>query len=286
MMSQKIVSFKKYHGIGNHFVVLEESAMPKGRNALIDFCKAICNPHTGVGADGVLISSKLDRFVFQMRIINPDGSEPEMCGNGVRCFVKYLLDTGQIKDKDSIVINTLAGDIKPQVKENNNIQAQIEVNMGEPKLSPVDIPVQSDQDIYINQEIKVLSEVLLVTGVSMGNPHAVVFVDDLETFPFNRLGPALSSHSLFPNQCNAEFVQVLSNHEAKMQVWERGAGPTKACGTGACAVLVAGILTKRLGETATIYLPGGPLKISWKGVGHSVFMSGSATFVFSGEYSL
>jgi len=283
-MSRKVVSFKKYHGIGNHFIVLEETSMPQDRDALTDLCKALCNPFTGIGADGVLMASKLDHHSFQMRIINPDGTEPEMCGNGIRCFVKYLLDTDQIKQEDSIVIDTLAGPIKPRVQENNNQEALIEVDMGAPQLSSVAIPIKSEQKDFINQELKILDQAHLVTAVSMGNPHAVVFVDELEAIDFNALGPELSSHASFPNQCNAEFVQILSKTEAKMRVWERGAGPTKACGTGACAVLVAGVLTQRLEERATIHLPGGPLTISWEGVGASVMMTGPAAFVFSGEY--
>lgn len=283
----KHVHFAKYHGIGNDFILLESANLPKEEIALKQLAIRLCDRNKGIGADGLLIASYPNGFTAKMRIINADGSEPEMCGNGLRCFAKYLLDQGRVSLQDKMVIDTLAGPIKPEIVEDRGALAQVKVDMGSPVLERADIPVAGPgAGPVIKETIEVLGHDFQFTGVSMGNPHAVVFVDDLATLDFEALGPIFESHPKFPNKVNTEFVEVLNAQEARMKVWERGSGPTLACGTGACAILVAGVLNDLLDRQALIHLPGGDLEIAWPDDAGPVWMSGPAEKVFEGAFDI
>ena len=246
---------------------------------------AICDRNFGVGADGVIFVLPPDNSEAQctMRIYNSDGSEPEMCGNGIRCMARYFaaLEGEQVAEQTT---STLAGLIRPNLLP----QGGVRVDMGEPILVgsqvPTTLPADTDGRV-IRAPIEVNGEELHVTCISMGNPHAILFVEDLEALDFEVLGPALESHPAFPARANIEFVQVLSRTHLKMKVWERGAGPTLACGTGACALLVAAVLEGRADRACTVTLPGGDLLIEWH-ENNRLDMTGPAEFVFSGEIAV
>lgn len=274
------LSFAKYQGTGNDFLMVDGldglPALDWGA-----FARRWCDRHYGVGADGVILVLRGESAPFAMRVINADGSEPEMCGNGLRCFVRYLADRG-LAPTGPFPVETGAGTLRPEVLEGG----QVRVDMGHPILSRARIPMSGPADEQVVDEpIAVGAESFLVTAVSMGNPHAVIFVPDVEAVPLAEWGPPLETHPAFPARTNVEFTQVIDRHTARMRVWERGAGPTLACGTGACATLVAGVLTGRLDREATIHLPGGPLAIAWREDG-SILMTGAAEFVFTGELPL
>ena len=284
-----ILSFSKMHGCGNDFIVVNalESAVQTqlSKVSLSSLAKRVCNRQFGIGADGLILLLPSKTEDCRMQIINSDGSEPEMCGNGIRCLAKFAQDEGLIAS-DDFSIETLAGPIIPSIISKEGAVSMVKVDMGAPILERSSIPVAGEiPGPVINEAITVLSQDFHFTGVSMGNPHAVVFVDQLDTLDLAVLGPLFESHEAFPEKVNTEFVQVYSRAHAAMKVWERGAGATLACGTGACAILVAGVLTDRLDREATISLPGGDLKIDWAGDGASVFMTGPAEQVFSGSYT-
>jgi len=272
------------HGLGNDFVVIEGGSF----QAQEDYAKlavAVCDRHFGVGADGLIITGPDTECDVFMRIFNSDGSEPEMCGNGIRCVAKYVWERGLV-DKPSFSVRTLAGPILPEVIIENGKVARVKVDMGEPILSPRQIPVDLDGERALGCKLEAAGKEFIITAVSMGNPHAVVFVDDLNQVPLAEWGPALENHPLFPRRTNVEFVQVQNPQEMRMKVWERGAGETLACGTGACATLVAGALTGQTGRQALIHLPGGDLFIEWSDSTNRVFMTGGATEVFEGQWKL
>jgi len=272
------MQFTKMHALGNDFVLLDI------REAEVDNLPAmsqwLCNRRFGVGADQVLLLADSDRADYRMIIYNADGSEVEMCGNGIRALSKYIWDRG-LSEKETLEIETLAGIIKPK-REGELIR----VDMGVPELDGKKIPTNMDGRI-IDQPMKVIDREFLVTCVSMGNPHAVIFVSDLERCPVHKYGPAIETRTtVFPNRTNVEFAEVKSRDEINMRVWERGAGETLACGTGACATAVASMLKGLVDRRVTIHLRGGELIIEWAGEGQSVFMTGPATTVFEGELSI
>ncbi|MFN3429434.1 MAG: diaminopimelate epimerase [Candidatus Sericytochromatia bacterium] len=272
--------FAKYQGTGNDFLLID------GLKGLPDvdwaaFARRWCDRHYGVGGDGVILVLEGQSAPFAMRVINADGSEPEMCGNGLRCFVKYLADRG-LAPMGPFDVETGAGTLRPEVLPDGRVR----VEMGAPILERSRIPMAGPEAAQVVEEpIAVGAESFLVTAVSMGNPHAVIFVPDAGAVPLAEWGPALERHPSFPARTNVEFTEVLNRREARMRVWERGAGPTLACGTGACATLVAGVLTGRLDREATIHLPGGPLAIAWP-EGGPIVMTGAAEAVFEGELPL
>lgn len=272
--------FAKYQGTGNDFMMVD------GLDGLPEldwgeFARRWCDRHYGVGADGVILVLRGRTAPFAMRVINADGSEPEMCGNGLRCFVRYLADRG-LAPTGPFPVETGAGTLRPEVLAGG----QVRVDMGHPILARARIPMSGPAaEQVVDEPIAVGTESFLVTAVSMGNPHAVIFVPDVDAVPLAEWGPPLESHPAFPARTNVEFTQVLDRHTARMRVWERGAGPTLACGTGACATLVAGVLTGRLDREATIHLPGGPLAIAWREDG-AIVMTGAAEAVFTGELPL
>jgi diaminopimelate epimerase len=274
------VPFTKMHGIGNDFIVIDGRAgMPgKGDGELGSLSRRLCDRRFGIGADQILILDNSERADFRMRIFNADGSEVEMCGNGIRCFAKYIWDR-KLSGKDVLEIETAAGIIKPEKSG-----ALVKVDMGTPVLDGRQIPVDLDgliQDYPLTIEDKTFN----ITCVSMGNPHAVIFVDDVDGFDVKRYGPRIESHKLFPRKVNVEFAQVLDPQTVSMRVWERGAGETMACGTGASAVAVAANLKGMVQNKVTIKLLGGDLLIELDEGGH-VSMTGPAEEVFEGQIPL
>lgn len=271
--------FVKMHGLGNDFVIFEWEEL-QGVKDIASFSKRVCDRHFGVGADGVILVAPSDRAPFAMRIFNADGSEAEMCGNGIRCFAVYLWKRGRVADRE-FPVDTKAGIIVPQIKERNGKLA-VRVNMGKPRLGASSIPINVDAEQVVDYPLQVGGKTFLLTAVSMGNPHAVIF--DLPE-EWGKIGEKIEKHSLFPHKTNVEFVKVRNRKEALVKVWERGVGPTLACGTGACAVLVAGVLKGVLDRETQIHLPGGTLLVSWPDNQSDVFMEGPAEEVFEGKLS-
>lgn len=274
-------NFSKWHGLGNDFVIvngLEEKIDNYNEMAI-----KVCDRHFGIGADGLVIILPSQIADFQMRIFNSDGSEAEMCGNVTRCIARYVFEYG-LTNKKRITLETKAGIIKPELIFVDDVLSTIRVDMGEPRLKRGEIPMAG------NANEQIINEVLLVDGVeyritcvSMGNPHCILFVDDITSIDLCSLGPKIETHAVFPKKTNVEFVQVLSKQSLRMRVWERGAGITMACGTGTCATLVAAVLNGKTDRQATVELDGGELLVEW-GLDNHIYMSGPAVEVFRGQY--
>ncbi|TAF17740.1 MAG: diaminopimelate epimerase, partial [Nostocales cyanobacterium] len=249
------IEFTKYHGLGNDFILIDNRS---SLTPVITPEKAIkmCDRHFGIGADGVIFALPGQKGTdYSMRIFNSDGSEPEMCGNGIRCLAVFLTELEGInRTKDFYTIHTLAGTITPQLTDDG----QVKVDMGQPRLLAQEIPTTlapTDSKV-INIPLEVADNTWNITCVSMGNPHCITFVDDVAAIPLESIGPKFEHHSVFPQRTNTEFIQIVNRNYLKMRVWERGAGITLACGTGACASLVAGVLNDKCDRTAIIELPG------------------------------
>lgn len=270
------------HGTGNDFVVLDGRTANQDWNTL---ATTLCNRHFGIGADGILVVSSSHRADFQMRMFNPDGSEAEMCGNGIRCFTKYVIDEGLSPvGADSLTIETLAGIHNVTIQAANGKVASVRVGMGRPRLRPEEIPISLPGDRVFNHPLLIDGHAIEITGVSMGNPHAVAFVSQpIEQWPLATVGPLVENHSLFPNRTNFEVVTVIDEEHLAARVWERGAGATLACGTGACAIAVAANLHGLTKDTVDIKLPGGHLQIEWDGSGE-VWLEGPTELVFRGVW--
>lgn len=272
--------FTKWQGCGNDFVLFDCR-----QEAPADYAKLaqqVCDRHYGVGADGILVVLPSDCADFRMRIFNTDGSEAEMCGNGIRCFARYIYDFG-LTDKTCFTVETGAGVLVPEIILENGQVTGVKVDMGEPHLLGEEIPVTGfDGQRVIDKPLTVDGKTYRMTAVSMGNPHCVIFVDDAENFPIYELGRQFESHALFPKKTNTEFVEVKDRRHVRMRVWERGAAVTLACGTGSCATVVAGILNDKLDREAEVQLDGGRLIVKWAENNH-VFMTGPAELVFSGK---
>ncbi|HHV63895.1 MAG TPA: diaminopimelate epimerase [Peptococcaceae bacterium] len=274
------MDFIKMHGLGNDFICLDHFVFPSEMD-YGELARRLCHRQFGIGADGLIVVLPSSQADARMRIFNPDGSEPEMCGNGIRCFARYIYDAGYVP-KEELSVETLAGILTVKLKlEGKKVQC-VTVNMGEPCLDPAKIPVLTGSALAVEKEIEVAGRKLTFTGVSMGNPHCVVFVKDFAQLDFKTLGPALENHSLFPKKTNVEFTRVDNRREITVKVWERGAGPTLACGTGACAAVVAAVLEGRTEREVTVHLPGGDLQIVW-GENNQVLMTGPAVYVFRGS---
>ncbi len=274
--------FTKMHGLGNDYVYVDlfRDRLSGEPDVL---ARAVSDRHFGIGADGLILIEPSDRADARMRMFNADGSESEMCGNGVRCVAKYVHDHG-IAPKERITIETGRAVLTLDLEVVKGKAQRIRVEMGAPILVSSEIPTTLAGDPPIEVPIVVEGREYRITAVSMGNPHAVVYVDDAADFPLESLGPQFENHPAFPRRVNAHFVEVMSPSEVIMRTWERGSGITLACGTGACAVCVAGVLTGRTGATLLAHLPGGDLELEWGGTGQPVFMTGPATEVFSGEW--
>ena len=278
------VPFSKYHGLGNDFVLVD--CREKGEPAVTpDEAVKMCDRNFGIGADGVIfvLPPDVPDANYRMRIYNSDGSEPEMCGNGIRCMARFVADIESGVEQLG-PISTLAGPIVPEMLADGTVK----VDMGEPFLKGTDVPTTlpgNDDGVVIEAPLTVAGQEWKVTCVGMGNPHAIVFVDDLEALDFATVGPLFEKDAVFPAKTNTEFVQVLSPTHLKMKVWERGAGPTLACGTGACALTVAAVLAGKAERACTVTLPGGDLFIEWSEADNHIYMTGPAQRVYSGEYT-
>ncbi len=280
--------FTKMHGIGNDFALVD--CLSDDAGALLAECQNravhLCDRKFGIGGDGVIALLPGQTAPFAMRMFNPDGTEAEMCGNGIRCFAKFLFDRDLTQGKREIAVETGAGLLHLQVTSGPDGKAEtVRVDMGEPILTPAQIPtVLSEGDApIISAPLTLADGTLHVTTVSMGNPHAVVFVEDVKSYPVEAVGPQVEHHPAFPRRTNTEFIQVVSNREIIFRVWERGAGVTLACGTGACAAVVACVLNGKTGRSVLVHLPGGDLDITWSDADNHVYMTGPATEVFEGE---
>lgn len=278
------IEFTKYHGLGNDFILIDNrsSSSPV---LTPEQAVQLCDRHFGIGADGVIFALPGENGTdYTMRIFNSDGSEPEMCGNGIRCLAAFLAELEGDSRKHEYRIHTLAGVITPELMANG----QVKVDMGSPRLLASEIPTTlcPANEKVINQPLEVAGKSWDVTCVSMGNPHCITFVEDVAAIPLESIGPVFEHHPVFPQRTNTEFIQVVRRDYLKMRVWERGAGITLACGTGACASLVAGVLTGRCDRTATVELPGGCLQIEWSEINQRIYMTGPAERVFQGKYGV
>ena len=279
------LSFTKMHGCGNNYIYFNcfDQTVPDPASLSV----RLSEPHFGIGGDGIILISPSDKADAQMRIFNADGSEGKMCGNGIRCVGKYLYDNGMTDGRTTITVDTLSGVKTLELTVENGKMVSARVDMGAAILKPADIPVDMEVDTVIGAPIVVDEKVYHMTCVSMGNPHCVIFLDeDIDGLDLERIGPKFEHHALFPERVNTEFVNVLPDGTLKMRVWERGSGETWACGTGACAVGVAAVLTGRAqkGEDITVHLRGGDLTVRY--TDQTVFMTGAATTVFKGEIEL
>ncbi len=278
-----VIEFSKYQGLGNDFILLDNR---HSSEPLVTAAEAVqmCDRHFGIGADGVIFALPGQNGTdYTMRIYNSDGSEPEMCGNGIRCLAQFIADkTGNEQVDLTFQIHTLAGIISPQLKENG----QVRVDMGIPQLSAAKIPTTlcSPEEKVIARPLEVAGKTWSLTCVSMGNPHCITFVENTEDIDLTQIGPKFEHHSVFPQRTNTEFIQIIKPNYIKMRVWERGAGITLACGTGACASVVAGVLNGKCDRLCTVELPGGCLQIEWSEKDGRVYMTGAAKCVFTGQY--
>lgn len=275
------IEFTKYHGLGNDFILIDNRV---DTQPIITSEQAVqlCDRHFGIGADGVIFALPGEEAAdYTMRIFNSDGSEPEMCGNGIRCLAQFIADLEGADAKSEYRIHTLAGVIIPKIEG----EGKVKVDMGMPQLLAAQIPTtlaQAEQKA-IAVPLQVAGQSWEVTGVSMGNPHCITFVEDVAAIPLEKIGPQFEHHPAFPQRTNTEFIQVVRPDYLKMRVWERGAGVTLACGTGACAAVVAGVLTGKSDRKATVELPGGCLEIEWAQQDQRVYMTGPAERVFRGK---
>ena len=276
------MKFTKMHGIGNDYVYVncfEESVKNPA-----EVSKFVSDRHFGIGSDGLILISPSAIADFRMNIYNADGSQAEMCGNGIRCVAKYVYDYG-LTDKTEISVETLAGIKYLRLQVENGKVASVEVNMGAPILEPKEIPVAEESPV-VNVPVEVKGKIYHMTCVSMGNPHAIIFMNNVKDLDIAAIGPYFENHTVFPKRTNTEFVEVLDRNTVNMRVWERGSDETLACGTGACATTVACILNDKTENEVTVHLLGGDLKIRWDREANQVYMTGPATVVFDGEITL
>lgn len=278
-MSKKL-AFTKMQGLGNDFVMID--AVRQSIQLSESQVRYLADRHFGVGCDQLLVvePAQTPGVDFRYRIFNADGGEVEQCGNGARCFARFVFDQG-LTDKREIRVETKRGIIAPRLEDDGNVT----VDMGVPVLNPVDVPFISDSDAWV-QPLDVAGTRVAITAVSMGNPHAVQVVADVDGAPVAEQGPLIEHHPRFPARVNAGFLQIVDAHRVRLRVFERGAGETLACGTGACAAVVTGILRELVVSPVTVETRGGELTIAWGGVGTPVMMTGPAVTVFSGELSL
>ncbi|MDD5455485.1 MAG: diaminopimelate epimerase [Candidatus Margulisbacteria bacterium] len=276
------MNFTKMQGTGNDFIIIN------GFKELVNginwpaLSRKLCDRHYGIGADGVILALRSKKADLLMKIYNADGSEAEMCGNGIRCFAFFAWKK-KLVTKKSFSVETLAGLMKPEIVEMADNKALVKIDMGQPRFNPKEIPVNLDKQFPIKlAEARLKNKTITFTPVGMGNPHAVVFVEDTDNYPVREIGEEMETNKLFPKRTNVEFIEILSKKEIKMRVWERGSGETLACGTGACASVVAGILLEKLNNLVKVHLLGGDLNIEWHD-GKSVFMTGPAETVFDGK---
>lgn len=274
------MKFTKMQGIGNDYIYVncfDQSVINPS-----ELAKIVSDRHFGVGSDGLIMICPSEAADCKMTMFNADGSEAQMCGNGIRCVGKYVYERGLVK-KDVITVETACGVKTLRLNIHGDKVKSVKVDMGEPELKPELIPVKAEGSLFIRQLVDVDGKRYEVTCVSMDNPHAVVFLKDIDGLDILKLGPKFENHPLFPERINTEFVEVMGESALRMRVWERGAGETLACGTGACAALVAANLCGFCDRSAMVVLKGGSLEVEWDGKTNHVFMTGPAEFVFDGE---
>lgn len=280
--NREVIRFTKMHGIGNDYIYIDcMSSIPE---RLPELAREMSDRHMGVGGDGIVLICPSATADFRMRMFNNDGSEARMCGNASRCIARYVHDHN-LSSNNPLSLETLSGikALSLNIKDGDIVES-VTVDMGVPSINKAEIPVDVSGENVVEMTVETPYGPVEVTAVSMGNPHGVIFVDDLASIPFDDLGPYMESHPMWPDRANIEFAQVLNDREIRMRVWERGTGETLACGTGACATAVAGVLTGRTGREVTLKLRGGDLDIKWREEDGHVLMTGPATEVFTGEY--
>jgi diaminopimelate epimerase len=281
-----MIRFTKMHGLGNDYLMIDAMERAPAEEKLPGLARVMSDRHFGIGADGIILVLPSRVTDFKMRIFNADGSEAEMCGNGIRIFAKFVYERGYTRERD-LQIETLAGIIRPHLKVDGGEVRSVKVDMGEPRLRRSEIPMKgTDQPSVVGEKLRVVGKQVQFTAVSMGNPHCVLFVDNVERAGVETLGPAIETHDLFPRRTNVEFVRIVGENELEMRVWERGAGETLACGTGASAALVAAVLNEKTQRKATVRLRGGSLCVSWSAENNHVFIDGPAEEVCTGETRL
>ena len=280
-----MIKFTKMHGLGNDYVYIDCYSKEVNLGNISDLAKFMSNRHFGIGSDGIILICRSDIADFKMRMFNFDGSEAEMCGNGIRCVGKFVYDKG-LTNKETVKIETLAGIKVLKLNVSNGKVETVRVDMGEPILEPKEIPVDFDKEPVKGLKINAIDREFDFTCVSMGNPHAITIVENTNTFDIEKYGPALEIDEHFPKRSNIEFIEVIDENNIKMRVWERGAGETLACGTGACATAVACNINGLTNRKVNIELLGGTLEIEWDKETNHVFMTGPATIVFEGEINI
>ncbi|WP_099468792.1 diaminopimelate epimerase [Konateibacter massiliensis] len=277
------MKFTKMHGIGNDYVYI--NCFEEKIDNPSEVSKMVSDRHFGIGSDGLILIKPSKVADFQMEMYNADGSQGEMCGNGIRCVAKYVYDY-KLTDKTSISVETLAGIKQLELTVENDKAVLVKVNMGSPELNPAKIPVVADGESVIAAPIEVDGKNYNMTCVSMGNPHAVIYMDNVKDLDLEKIGPGFENHERFPKRINTEFAKVIDRETIDMRVWERGSGETLACGTGACATAVASILNGLTEDKVTVRLLGGDLMVEWNRSENKVYMTGPATIVFEGEIAL
>lgn len=284
-MADTKIRFTKMHGCGNDYIYINGAECGIPAQDKPELVQRLSDRHFGIGGDGVIFINPSDEADFEMEMYNADGSRAEMCGNGIRCVAKYVYDKG-LADRTQISIVS-AGKIKylTLTVENEKV-SMVRVDMGKPELNASLIPVISEKEQVVDEEITVREKVYRMTCVSMGNPHAVVFADNVADLDLTKIGPHFEQHERFPKRINTEFVRVIDRHTVEMRVWERGTGETLACGTGCCATAVACVLNGKTEDDITVKVLGGEIRIQWDREADTVFMTGPATTVFEGEIDL
>ena len=276
------MDFVKMHGLGNDFVFIEDKTGEDKDYTVL--ARAMCNRHTGIGADGLIVIVDSRVADVRMRIINSDGSEAEMCGNGIRCFAKYVYDSGII-EKKQFTVETPAGIMEPEITVGADNKAElITINMGRPSFNRSEIPMEGTDGRVLNEDLGVDGENWKITSLLMGVPHTVTYVDDVDSVDIEKIGPLFEKHEAFPKHTNINFAQQMDDRTVKVRTWERGAGATLACGTGSCSVAVASFLNGRTGREVDIQLPLGILHIEYREEDGNVYMTGPAAVSFTGTW--
>ncbi|MEM3550277.1 MAG: diaminopimelate epimerase [Candidatus Bathyarchaeia archaeon] len=278
----KKLTFWKMHGLGNDYIIFDNRDGKIKEEKLVEMAIKLCRRRLGIGSDGLLLVYNSQLADLKMRIFNSDGTEAEMCGNGIRCFAKYCFEN-KIINKEEMAVETLAGVKELQLKLEGKSVTSVRVNMGSPSFEVNKIPM-IEKGRFINKPVKINGETLFATVLSIGNPHCVIFVDNVDNYPVEVVGPKVENHKLFPKRVNVEFVQVLSRDVLKVRVWERGVGETLACGTGACASVIAANVLGKAAEKTSVQLLGGILNVEFKG--ELVFLEGPVEKVFEGEIAI
>ncbi|MCE5332256.1 MAG: diaminopimelate epimerase [Bacteroidales bacterium] len=276
------MKFTKMHGTGNDYIYV--NGFIENIENPVEFAIRYSDRHKGIGSDGLVMIMPSDTCDFRMRMFNADGSESEMCGNASRCIGKYVYDKG-LTNKTTLTLETLAGvKVLQLFIGNDNLVEKVTVDMGEPILEAAKIPTTLNKEIVINEPVIFNPEIQYnITAVSMGNPHAIIFTKDILKLDLPNIGPVIENAAIFPRRTNTEFIEIVNETRIKMRVWERGSGETMACGTGACASVVAGVLNKLISRRTTVELLGGELTIEWNAEDNHVYLTGGATTVFEGE---